>query len=187
MSGYYNCIIMLNSRVLVLNLNYEPINVCNVRRAVVLLGKGKAELLENGRGEIHTASLTLIIPSVIRLIYLVKRPFSQRKLSKKEVLARDRYTCQYCGRQTRELTLDHVMPRRQGGKDSWENIVSACIPCNRLKAGRTPAQAGMSLLSRPRAPYPTPYYILQNRPILEEWHKFVPWITPVSSNPAGDS
>ena len=168
---------MLSSPVLVLNLNYEPINVCNVRRAVILLGKGKAELLENGRGEIHAAAMTMTIPSVIRLVYLVRRPFVQRKLSKKEIFMRDRYTCQYCAQQTRELTLDHVKPRRQEGDHTWENIVSACIPCNRKKAGHTPAEAGMALLRRPKAPYPNPYYVLHNRTILEEWYKFIPWVT----------
>ena len=167
---------MLNSSVLVLNLDYQPVNVCNVKRAVVLLDKGKAEPLENGRGEIHTVTLTVTIPSVIRLMYLIKRPFAQRKLSKKEIFLRDRYTCQYCGQRTRDLTLDHVIPRRQDGDHTWENIVSACIPCNRRKAARTPPEAGMTLLRRPRAPYPSPYYVLHNRTILEEWRKFVPWV-----------
>ena len=167
---------MLNSSVLVLNLNYEPVNVCNVKRATVLLGKGKAELLENGRGEVHTPTLTIPIPSVIRLVYLVRRPFVKRKLSKKEIFLRDRHTCQYCGQQTRELTLDHVIPRRQDGVHTWENVVSAGIPCNRRKAGRTPAEAGMLLLRRPKAPYPNPYYTLHNRTILEEWRKFIPWV-----------
>ena len=171
---------MLNSSVLVLNLNYEPINVCNVRRAVVLLVKGKAEYLENGRGEIHTPREIFNVPSVIRLIYLVKRPFSSRKLSKKEVLVRDCYTCQYCGKQTRELTLDHVIPRNQKGRDAWENVVSACIPCNHHKAGRTPAEAGMTLIRKPRAPYPHPYHILHNRSIVEEWRKFIPWVSSIS-------
>ena len=166
---------MITSSVLVLNLNYEPINVCNMRRAVILLGKGKAELLENGRGEIRTVKSSMPIPSVIRLVYLVRRPFAQRKLSKKEIFLRDRYTCQYCSLQTRELTLDHVRPRRQQGEHTWENIVSACIPCNRKKAGRTPAEAGMTLLRQPKAPYPNPYYVLHNHTILEEWRKFIPW------------
>ena len=166
---------MLSSSVLVLNLNYEPINVCNVKRAVILLSKGKAELLEDGLGEIHTTTLTMIIPSVIRLAHLVRRPFAKRKLSKKEIFLRDRFVCQYCGQQSRELTLDHVTPRRQDGGNSWENIVSACIPCNRRKAGHTPAEAGMHLLRLPKAPYPSPYYLLYDRTILEQWRKFIPW------------
>ena len=178
---------MLNSSVLVLNLNYVPINVCNARRAIVLLGKGKAEPLENGRGEIHTRTLTITIPSVIRLAYLVKRPFVQRKLSKKEIFLRDRYVCQYCGVSTRDLTLDHVIPRRQEGVHTWENVVSACIPCNRRKAGHTPGEAGMKLLRNPKAPYPSPYYTLHDRTILEEWRKFIPWAEfgPVGSGAAG--
>ena len=167
---------MLNEPVLVINLNYEPINVCNVRRAVVLIGKGKAELLVNGRGEIHTQRTTFPIPSVIRLVNLVRRPFAKRKLSKKEVFMRDRHTCQYCGAQPKELTLDHVVPRRQGGDNSWENVATACIPCNRRKAGRTPSEAGMNLAKRPREPYANPYYVLHNRTILDEWRTFLPWM-----------
>ena len=166
---------MLNSSVLVLNLDYQPLNVCNVKRAVILLGKEKAELLENGRGEIHTRTLAIPIPSVIRLVYLVKRPFAQRKLSKKEIFLRDRHTCQYCGNRTKDLTIDHVVPRRQEGDHTWENVVSACIPCNRKKAGHTPAEAGMNLFRLPKAPYPSPYYVLHNRTILDEWRKFIPW------------
>ncbi|MBI4201381.1 MAG: HNH endonuclease, partial [Chloroflexi bacterium] len=90
---------IVSAPVLVLNQNYEPLNVCNVRRAVVLLGRGKAELLINGRGELHTPILTLSAPSVIRLIYLARRPFPQRRLTRREVFIRDNYTCQYCGRQ----------------------------------------------------------------------------------------
>ncbi len=166
---------MLSSPVLVLNLNYEPINICNVRRAVILLGKGKAELLANGRGEIHSPGSVFTIPSVIRLIYLVKRPFSLRKLSRREVFQRDHHTCQYCGKQSKELTLDHVVPRRAGGKHTWDNVVSACIPCNRRKAGRTPREARMKLLQEPRAPRPSPYYVIQRHPVLDDWRPFIPW------------
>ncbi len=166
---------MLDSSVLVLNLNYVPVNVCNARRAIVLLGKGKAELLANGRGEIHTPSISIIVPSVIRLGHLVRRPFSPRKFTRREVFLRDHYTCQYCGRQTRNLTLDHVIPRHQGGRHCWENVVSACIPCNHKKAAGTPQEARMRLLRQPKAPPASPYYILQSRPIQEEWLPFIPW------------
>ena len=167
---------MLSGSVLVLNLDYQPINVCNVRRAVVLLGNGKAELLENGRGEICSPTVIYQIPSIIRLAYLVKRPFARRKLAKREIFMRDRHTCQYCGIQAKELTLDHVVPRRQNGNHTWENIVTACIPCNRRKAAHTPGEAGMVLLRQPRAPYPNPYYILHHRTILDGWRKFIPWV-----------
>ena len=167
---------MLFAPVLVLNLDYQPINVCNVRRAVVLVDKGKAEMLENGRGEIRTTRSIFAVPSVIRLAYLVKRPFARHKLSKREIFLRDRHTCQYCGAQSKELTLDHVVPRRQEGGHSWENIVAACIPCNRRKAGRTPAEAGMALVRQPKAPYPNPYHVLHHRTILDEWRQFIPWV-----------
>ena len=167
--------VLIRAPVLVLNLNYVPVNVCTVRRAIVLLTKGKAELLENHAGQLHTVSRLIDAPSVIRLSYMVKRPFLPRKLSKKEVFLRDKFTCQYCGKRVHDLTLDHVIPRRQHGAHTWENVVTACNRCNLYKAGRTPAEAKMRLGSIPRAPDPNPYLILQNRTILEEWEIYIPW------------
>src|SRR5579884_1649076 len=138
--------------VLVLNQNYEPINVCNARRAFVLLHRGKAEVLEHGAGQLRSPSHSYPLPSVIRLMYLVKRPRPQMRLTRREVFVRDRYTCQYCGRQARELTLDHVFPRHRGGRHTWENLVAACKACNHRKAGRTPAEARMSLAKQPYRP-----------------------------------
>lgn len=166
---------VLSSPVLVLNLNYVPINISTVRRAIILLSKGKAELLENHRGEIRTVTATVGAPSIIRLVYLVKRPFAPRKLSKKEIFLRDRYTCQYCGKKSQDLTLDHVVPRRQRGAHTWENVVAACSRCNLRKAGRTPEEANMRLKTEPRVPQPNPYRILQNRNILDEWKPYLPW------------
>ena len=114
--------------VLVLNLNYVPINICNVRRAIILVVKGKAELLENNRGVLRTASSEFDAPTIIRLVYLVKRPFLPRKLSKKEVFLRDRYTCQYCGKKNQDLTLDHVIPRRQHGPPHVEQRSCGLFP-----------------------------------------------------------
>ena len=167
--------VLIRAPVLVLNLNYVPVNVCSVRRAVVMLGKGKAELLENHQGQLHTVSAIIDAPSIIRLVYLVKRPFLPRKLSKKEVFLRDRFTCQYCGKKAQDLTLDHVIPRRQNGSHTWENVVAACNRCNLRKAGRTPAEARMTLGKLPRQPQPNPYLILQNRMILEAWRPYLPW------------
>jgi len=167
--------VLIRAPVLVLNLNYVPVNVCTVRRAIVLLTKGKAELLENHDGQLHTVSRLIDAPSVIRLSYMVKRPFLPRKLSKKEVFLRDKFTCQYCGKKVHDLTLDHVIPRRQHGAHTWENVVAACNRCNLHKAGRTPAEAKMRLRSIPRAPDPNPYLILQNRVILDDWEIYIPW------------
>ncbi len=168
----------LTAPVLVLNLNYVPVNVCTVRRAIVLVAKGKAELLEqrdNNDGRIRTFNTYLDAPSIIRLVYLVKRPFAPRRLSKKEVFLRDHYTCQYCGKRSQHLTLDHVVPRRQRGPHTWDNVVAACGRCNLDKAGRTPEEANMKLRRLPTAPQPNPYRILENRTILDEWRQYIPW------------
>ncbi|MBA7642509.1 hypothetical protein ES703_50204 [subsurface metagenome] len=143
---------MINLPVLVLNQNYEPLNICRARRAVVLIYHGKAEMLEDGSGFIHSVTHIFSLPSVIRLSYMIKRPRPKRRLTRLEVFSRDQYTCQYCGKEGRQLTLDHVIPRYRGGEHTWENVVSACIPCNRHKAGRTPEQAGMRLIHRPSPP-----------------------------------
>ena len=130
----------LNRAVLVLNANYEPLHVCSTKRAVGLLVTGKAELMVNGRGHIRTARLTYPAPSVIRLEHMIKRPRPRVKLSKREIFRRDNYTCQYCGRQTQHLTIDHVIPRHKGGGHEWDNLVAACPPCNRRKGGRNPQE-----------------------------------------------
>ena len=166
----------LNSPVLILNQNYQPLNICTARRAVVLLGNGKAEMLVNGRGDVRTVSRSFPLPSVIRLIYMVKRPMVTRRLSRRAVFYRDAFTCQYCGTETKNLTLDHIKPRSQKGPHVWENVVSACIPCNHRKAGRTPRQANMKLLRVPRAMKPNPYYLFHHRQILDEWREFIPWV-----------
>ena len=167
---------MVNLPVLVLNQNYEPLNICRARRAVVLLYWGKAEMLENGSGFIHSANDVFLLPSVIRLAYMIKRPRHERKLTRLEVFNRDQYTCQYCGKEIRQLTLDHVIPRYRGGEHTWENVVSACVPCNRHKAGRTPEQAGMRLIHQPSPPrgnisFYIPYHYLQTQ---NEWQKYLP-------------
>lgn len=161
--------------VLVLNQNYEPLNVCTVRRAFVLVDRGKAEIMENGRGYLHSPTVLFEIPSVIRLIYLVRRPRPQGRLTRRDVFLRDRFTCQYCGKQTKDLTLDHVTPRHRGGSHDWENVVAACKGCNHRKAGRTPPEAHMGLIRQPFRPSYSFFRIFF--PYLEqqeEWRKFVP-------------
>jgi len=167
---------MINLPVLVLNQNYEPLNICRVRRAVVLMHHGKAELLENGSGFIHSASDAFDVPSVIRILSMIKRPRTQRKLTRFEIFNRDSYTCQYCGKKIFQLTLDHVIPRYRGGQHTWENVVSACVPCNRRKAGKSPEQSGMRLARRPSPPrnslsFHIPYQHLQTH---IEWQQYLP-------------
>jgi 5-methylcytosine-specific restriction endonuclease McrA len=166
---------MINYPVLVLNQSYEPLTVCRARRALVLMFQGKAEMIENGVGFIHSIRETIPLPSVIRLERLIKRPRRQRRLTRFEIFNRDRYTCQYCGQKTRQLTLDHVIPRYRGGQHTWENVVSACVSCNRRKAGRTPQEANMKLIRPPSPPsgsslFVIPYHYLQRR---DEWQKYL--------------
>ena len=164
------------SPVLVLNQNYQPLNICNVRRAFGLMGRGKAEPVSNGRGYLHSVSQSFPAPSVIRLFYMVKRPVMRRRLSRQAVFYRDGFPCQYCGTETKQLTLDHIVPRSRKGAHVWENVVSACIPCNHHKAGLTPVEAKMGLRNRPTAPRPNPYYMFHHRQILDEWLPFIPWL-----------
>ena len=168
---------MINLPVLVLNQSYEPLNICLVRRAVVLLYQDKAEMLENGSGFIHSANGEFPVPSVIRLAKMIRRPYRVgRKLTRLEVFKRDRYTCQYCGHESRQLTIDHVLPRYRGGQHTWENVVSACIPCNRHKAGKTPQEAGMKLIRQPRMPRGDRYFYIPHRHLQahNQWQKYLP-------------
>ena len=143
---------MINAPVLVLNQNYEPLNVCDIRRAFRLLGASKAELLAKNHQVIHTPTIAIPAPSVIRLQHLIKRPRPRVKLSRREVFARDRHTCQYCGRQTNDLTLDHVVPRHKGGGHTWENLVTACKSCNHRKGGKSLDEARLRLHRDPYEP-----------------------------------
>jgi 5-methylcytosine-specific restriction endonuclease McrA len=167
----------MDAPVLVLNVNYEPLNVCNTARAMKLLVVGKAELLQNGRGVIRTARRTYERPSVIRLRYMIHRPHPRVRLCKREIFRRDGHRCQYCGRRSSHLTLDHVFPRYKGGGYSWENLVSACPQCNRHKGHRTLREAGMSLRTKPAEPSATALYLYgayldgnqEWRPYLQGW------------------
>ncbi len=139
--------------VLVLNASYEPINICVARRALVLLLKGLAAEEESSSFAIHSASLKVSVPSVIRLLEYRHIPRQTRALSRKNILVRDRHTCQYC-RQTytaNDLTLDHVVARSRGGKSTWENLVTCCRRCNNRKGNRMPEEIGMALMRQPQA------------------------------------
>jgi len=168
---------MINLPVLVLNQTYEPLNICKARRAMVLIYQNKAEMLEDGSGMIHTIGRDFPVPSVIRLANMIKRPQRiERKMTRIEIFRRDDYTCQYCGKETRHLTLDHVIPRSRHGEHTWENVVSACVPCNRTKAGRTPEEAGMKLRKKPVQPHPEGIFYIPSHlhQIRREWEKYLP-------------
>ncbi len=164
----------MHEPVLVLNANFEPINVCSTRRAIGLILKGKADLVLNGRGEIKTISRSFPRPSIIRLDQMVHRPRPRVRLTKREILRRDNFTCQYCGLSTQHLTIDHVVPRRLGGVHTWENLVAACSTCNHRKGGRTLEQAQMRLLRSPAAPpVSAEYMFARHLHDNTEWISFV--------------
>ncbi len=142
----------VDSVVLLLNADYEPLNVCDLRRAFRLLFGAKAEVIEYDHTEIRTPTVVLRAPSVIKLQYRIKRPRPRIRLSRREVFARDGNVCMYCGLRSPKLTLDHVVPRHRGGGHSWDNLVAACNACNHRKGGRLPEEAGMRLRARPHEP-----------------------------------
>jgi 5-methylcytosine-specific restriction endonuclease McrA len=163
------------SRVLVLNASYEPINVCTMRRAAVLVLKERAEVLEERNGALRSERLAMARPCVIRLIRYVRIPrdVHRRKITRKAVLARDAWTCQYCGHQATGLTVDHVIPRSRGGESVWENIVASCAPCNRRKGNRTPHEARMHPANRPKPPGPTVFIRIASPRVPAAWEQYL--------------
>ena len=144
------------SRSLVLNSSYQPVKLVSWQKAMILWFQDKVEILEYHNSTIvRTAKQNFQLPSVLRLKkYVSPRKSTRIKFSRENVYLRDNYTCQYCARKfsLRELTLDHVVPASQRGRKEWTNVVTACRPCNHLKANRTPYGAGMPLLTEPRIP-----------------------------------
>jgi 5-methylcytosine-specific restriction endonuclease McrA len=163
-------------RVLVLNASYEPINVCTTRRATVLILKARAEVIEKGEGMLHSERLELVRPCVIRLVRYVRIPrdVHRRKITRKAVLARDAYKCQYCGREAAGMTVDHVIPRSRGGLSVWENIVASCAPCNRKKGNRMPREAKMHPATRPKPPGPTVFIRIAAPRVPVAWEPYLP-------------
>ena len=162
-----------SSHVLVLNATYEPIHVCGVRRATVLLLKEKAEVIESGQGELRAERTALPRPAVIRLRTYAPVPrHGRRRLTRRAVFARDDWTCQYCGSRS-DLTVDHVIPRSKGGSSEWENIVACCATCNRRKADRLPHQARMFPRRMPRPPHPSVFIQVACPRVPDSWHAWL--------------
>ncbi len=168
---------VMHTPVLVLNATYEPIHITAVKRAIVLVLKGVARTEETNHAVVHAPSVSLPVPSVIRLLEYRRIPMQTRALSRKNILLRDRNTCQFCGTvfPAGELTLDHVLPRSRGGSTSWDNLVASCHRCNNIKGDRTPEEAGLKLVRRPR-----PYNLHTNRHLMrllgraeERWRKYL--------------
>jgi 5-methylcytosine-specific restriction endonuclease McrA len=163
----------LAQHVLVLNATYEPLNVCSVRRACVLLLKDKAEIVERLDRPMRSSTRAYPRPTVIRLVSFVKVPrYHARKITRRAVFARDGFRCQYCGTAGR-LTVDHVVPRSKGGGSNWDNIVTSCAPCNLRKADRLPHEAGMVPRTSPRPPAPGIFITLAAPEVPPSWELYL--------------
>jgi 5-methylcytosine-specific restriction endonuclease McrA len=149
---------LLNRAVLVLNTNYAPLEICSARRAICLYYLEKVDILIKYADKVHSPSVTLNIPSVIKLKDYVSHNSMELILSRKNIFHRDNHICQYCGNKSGPHTIDHIIPKEIGGMDTWENLVTACAPCNIIKGNRTPEEASMVLRKRPVKPNRIHYF-----------------------------
>jgi 5-methylcytosine-specific restriction endonuclease McrA len=168
------------SRTLLLNSTYEPLKVIPWQRAVTLLWLGKVEIVRSYERDVRSVTFKIRMPAVVRLLRFVRRKQPQVSFSRKNLFARDQNSCQYCGKahDLPDLTYDHVVPRSQGGRTEWTNIVTCCVDCNRRKGGRTPEQAGMRLKHTPKRPERLPGVVtitigLKSAP--DAWRDFLYW------------
>lgn len=160
------------ARSLVLNASYQPLCVVPVRRALVLALKGKAEVIHTNGHIYRSERLEIAAPSVVRLNYFVKVPYRARSsLSRRAVLVRDNFECQYCGR--RAENVDHIVPKSRGGTHSWDNVVAACRPCNSRKENRTPPDVGMRLRHPPKPPHESVWIIVAVDRIDPLWEQYL--------------
>jgi 5-methylcytosine-specific restriction endonuclease McrA len=167
----------MSQEVLVLNSDYEPLNVCNLRRAVAMVFLGKVDVLHTNHRIIHTLSGSFDSPSVVRLRRHIRRPLPELRLSRRSIFARDNYTCQYCGHTSKELTVDHIVPKRLGGPTSWDNLVCCCRRCNTKKGDKSLSHVGFTLKRQPKRPKYVPFislskYIEGTRN--ETWRDYLP-------------
>ena len=167
------------THVLLLNATYETLRVITWQRAIRLLTLGKVEVIEETDREIRSVSFVIRLPSVVRLLRLIRPRRQPIKFSRQNIYLRDNFRCQYCRARvsSQDINLDHVIPRALGGKTTWENIVTCCIPCNVLKGGHTPEAVGLQLVHRPVKPDRLPGVAIiinmQNAP--DSWRDYLYW------------
>ena len=171
---------LLNRAVLVLNANYTPMTVCTAKRAICLQVLEKIDVLANYNEQIHSPSISINLPSVIKIRDYIRHNNMAVEISRKNILIRDDHACQYCGtRMTSHLTVDHVLPRFRGGKDIWENLVTACKPCNQKKGNRTPDEANMPLDHQPKRPNRIHYFQRFVKDLQVDWRPYL-FMEPLS-------
>ncbi|MFP4465431.1 MAG: HNH endonuclease [Candidatus Goldiibacteriota bacterium] len=161
-----------DQNVLLLNSTFEPLTVLRGRRALKLIFERKAHVIEDSGVFLHTVKHKLKLPSVVQLMYYVKKPYKKPKFSKKAIFIRDNFRCQYCRTYTSKPTIDHIVPKSKNGPSVWTNVVTACHKCNNKKSDRTLKEAGMTLLKKPR----TPKYIIihgfSGTKNIKKWEKY---------------
>lgn len=165
------------TQVLVLNASYEPIHICGVERAIILIYKGMARSEQDTPLVMRSPSTVMPVPAVIRLVHYVNIPYKKKAYSKKHIYLRDNYTCQYCGKvgNPNDLTLDHILPQSRGGKSVWHNLVTSCKRCNTRKGDQTPREAGLTLLNKPK-PLTSHFYLHLVRSKAQDnkyWRKYL--------------
>ena len=173
MDTYYNSASILNRSVLVLNTNYAPMDICTAKRAICLYFNEKVDILESYKEDIHSPSTTLSLPSIVRLRDFVKNHTMDVILTRKNLLVRDNFECQYCSSKKTPLTMDHVNPKTKGGLDTWENLVAACKSCNQKKSDRTPEEAGMVLNRIPKRPNRLHYFQRFVKDQQKDWRPYL--------------
>ncbi|MBK8049933.1 MAG: HNH endonuclease [Anaerolineales bacterium] len=161
----------MSKQVLVLNAGYEPLSLVSVRRAVILLLREKAELLEATQQMLYSADREIPVPLVIRLVHYVRLPHRRVPPTRAAIMLRDAYTCQYCGEKPGQLvlTVDHVIPRSRCGEHTWTNLVTACKRCNQRKGSLLPEEANMAPLRRPFEPTYVALVLLSNPVAAARW------------------
>lgn len=173
---------MDESATLLLDNRYMPVSIISWTRAISLLWLGKVEVVETYDKVVHSPSVAIHVPAVVRLIRRLVNPKPRLRFSRQNIYLRDNGACQYCRRQlgVDECTFDHVVPRVRGGKTCWTNVVLCCPQCNRKKGGRTPEDAGMLLRRPPRVPHDIPYVVFKLRQVHEvplEWRDYLASLT----------
>lgn len=164
---------------LLLAATYEPVSVISWKSAIKLLFLNKVEVIEEYDQELHSTYLVIKMPAVVRLLSVFKKKNRRVKFSRINIYTRDRFRCQFCGKSgdVKDFTFDHVIPRARGGKTEWENIVTCCVKCNIKKADRTPQEAGMRLIKKPKRPtwLPAVTIRINQRPVPEQWVDYLYW------------
>ena len=163
----------MNANVLVLNQDYQPLSICSVQRSMKLLFLEKAELLhDDPQKELRTTRQSFQFPSVIRLRDYIRIPYTKVVLSRRNIMRRDNFICQYCGKKS-DLTIDHVIPKSRGGADIWENLATACEKCNVKKGNKTPKEAEMTLHKKPYRPIPITFFRDYNGNVQDHWKPYL--------------